>query len=414
MQEENGSDGDYGDDDGDSDNSGEDEGAILASEGTGTGVVAQIPESPVRSSDKPRGAVKLVATHNYKRTEDEDLGFSKGDILWGYELQEMWWRGTNVDGTEEGMFPANRVREIESTPARPARTSSSSQRDIGTPAAPQLEDSLPLPNSSSALVVSAPEAEKDAGSGENDGQRESLYSTRPNEDAKLHQSIIQAVEEQKVSLPLYMTLRALECLLYMISFICTSSSGGEFYSRFASIKFVIAMGVLAWMYTGLAAALRLMEWREVGNPKVYLHPKRHRFFLAADVFFLFMNLIAAINCGAANYYPSTKVPFDKDCACVNGSAVATNVRFEDAYHPSHPNSAVGAGVIFLMFAIFLHLGSFIKNLCDQVILQFVVSVTQSLKEAEEDDRPTMTIAQVRKDRFSEWVPDEGTNGESAV
>ena len=65
-------------------------------------------------------------------------------------------------------------------------------------------------------------------------------------------------------------------------------------------------------------------------------------------------------------------------------------------------------------AAFANVGSFIKNLCDQVILQFVVTVTQSLKDEEEDDPSTKTIGQVRKDRFSEWVPNDDTNGESAV
>ncbi len=364
--------------------------------------------SPSRGSRR-EGVTKLVATHNFSKSEEEDLAFSKGDILYGLELEDMWWRGTNADGSEEGMFPANRVKVLLNTPARPARSQSQNQQPNAPETsavaleAPRLE--APVVETPALTDVDIESQKEYAEVPQNESESAQVLRSGSSQIASaflrgidVKHAIIRSMEEQKVHTTLVVALRALQVLLTFISFICVSSSGVDFYNPFPSIKFVIAMGVLTWLYSCIALGLRVMEMRELGPSKVYLHPQRHKFVMWADLFFLSMNLIATINCGASSFYPSAEQRL---------VVTAGNVTASKSYYTSASNASVSTGVVFFMFTIFLHIASIALNARDQVIVAFSARVTEKLKE-----EVGGASSPAQGQRFSEWMQKEA-GGESS-
>lgn len=66
------------------------------------------------------GGSQLVvrAKFNFQQTNEDELSFSKGDVIHVTRVEEGgWWEGTH--GGRTGWFPSNYVREVKPSGERP-------------------------------------------------------------------------------------------------------------------------------------------------------------------------------------------------------------------------------------------------------------------------------------------------------
>ncbi|EMG46135.1 hypothetical protein G210_3629 [Candida maltosa Xu316] len=73
------------------------------------------PSLPSRSEEPAKPATKsATAEYDYEKDEDNEIGFSEGDLIVDIEfVDEDWWQGKNSKTGEVGLFPANYVVLIE-------------------------------------------------------------------------------------------------------------------------------------------------------------------------------------------------------------------------------------------------------------------------------------------------------------
>lgn len=74
------------------------------------------------------------AKFNFQQTNEDELSFSKGDVIHVTRVEEGgWWEGTH--GGRTGWFPSNYVREVKPSGERP----------LAHPSFPALHSSRPYP-----------------------------------------------------------------------------------------------------------------------------------------------------------------------------------------------------------------------------------------------------------------------------
>ncbi|KAJ2757894.1 actin binding protein, partial [Coemansia sp. BCRC 34490] len=76
------------------------------------------------SAGPAEGQQRARALYDYEATEEDELEFNEGDIIYGVEqLAPGWWEGETKDGSRRGVFPSNFVELIEEseTQQRPAQ-----------------------------------------------------------------------------------------------------------------------------------------------------------------------------------------------------------------------------------------------------------------------------------------------------
>eukprot|EP00946_MAST-07B_sp_MAST-7B-sp1_P000354 g354.t1 len=55
----------------------------------------------------------LIALHDFHDGDDDELRFSKGDLIMGESISGGWWEGTHRETGEHGHFPANYVKKVD-------------------------------------------------------------------------------------------------------------------------------------------------------------------------------------------------------------------------------------------------------------------------------------------------------------
>ena len=67
------------------------------------------PALPSRSEQKPESKT-ATAEYDYEKDEDNEIGFSEGDLIVEIEfVDDDWWQGKHSKTGEVGLFPANYV-----------------------------------------------------------------------------------------------------------------------------------------------------------------------------------------------------------------------------------------------------------------------------------------------------------------
>lgn len=124
---------------------------------------AMQPTAPARMSSggKPEG-VTAVAEYDYEKDEDNEVGFSEGDLIVGIEfVDEEWWSGKNSATGETGLFPASYV-SLKSTES-PQQDSKAAEEP------PAVEESVAADNKPSAVAEYDYEKDEDNEIGFNEG-----------------------------------------------------------------------------------------------------------------------------------------------------------------------------------------------------------------------------------------------------
>ncbi|KAJ2516235.1 actin binding protein [Coemansia sp. RSA 1939] len=96
------------------------------------------------SAGPTEGQQRARALYDYEATEEDELEFSEGDIIYGVEqLAPGWWEGETKDGSRRGVFPSNFVELIEEseTQQRPAQAQTAAA--AVPPPPPPLPSSAP-------------------------------------------------------------------------------------------------------------------------------------------------------------------------------------------------------------------------------------------------------------------------------
>ncbi|KAG5360830.1 Class E vacuolar protein-sorting machinery protein [Yarrowia sp. B02] len=123
--------------------------------------VAAVQITPAAPSPAPPAAAggKVEALYDYAAQDPTDLALVKGDQIDIIEkLNNDWWKGRGPSG-KEGIFPANYVKEISSTPYMAPPPASRSMSTVSSVTAASSTTTLPTVSS---LAVNDEKSEKSA------------------------------------------------------------------------------------------------------------------------------------------------------------------------------------------------------------------------------------------------------------
>lgn len=287
---------------------------------------------------------RLIAIHNYKPQDEGDLKLKKGQLVIAMANQEDegWYFGFDPETGAEGEFPANYVADEGSDKANALLLSLKQKAEkAAAEAAKATEDDAAegakkVDQEMSDLPLDD-EDEKSGADVENESEGPTGKTSSEAAATAAAERTAPYIDSVFLNLKYAIILRGVMALLALFGFACVAGGGyhnltsksrqvftattttvmnqtvtvtdsavdlsGVFYNIISAVQFLLAMGILIWLYETLVCIVFVLWYME----RIEEYSWLAKALLGVDSFFFFMLVVAGFNMGSAAMFDAQAI-----------------------------------------------------------------------------------------------------------